>query len=136
MIFLPSASEKTMLEFALGVNVPNNQSLKLFVNDYTPVDASIAANFTEMSTLGYAAKPLTKTAWVVTAGGDGQVAEAAYAQQTWTFTAGALVNVYGYFIVDSVSGLLLWAERFASAKPVQNTGDQIIIVPKITNSRS
>lgn len=136
MLILPSASEKTMLEFALGINTPNNQSLKLFVNDYVPVDSSIAANFTEMSTLGYAAKALVKATWVVTAGGDGAVASGAYPQQTWTFTAGSLVNVYGYYIVDSVSGLLLWAERFPSAKPIQNTGDQIIIIPTITNSRT
>lgn len=136
MLILPSNSEKTMLEFALGVLVPGNQQLKLFVNDYTPVDGSVAANFTEMSTHGYAQKVLTKTNWVVSAGADGSPASAAYATQTWTFTAAAVQNVYGYFILDATTGLLLWAERFASAKPIENTGDQIIITPKITNSRT
>lgn len=135
-LILPTNSEKTMLEFSLGVLVPGNQKLKLYVNDYTPVDGSLAANFTEMSTHGYAEKALTKTSWVVTAGGAGSPAEGAYAVQTWTFTAAALVTVYGYFITDTTTGLLLWAERFASPKPIENTGDQIIITPKITNSRS
>lgn len=135
-LLIPSNGEAKLLEFALGVNTPGNQKLRLFVNDYTPVDGSLVASFTEMTTLGYAEKTLTKTSWVVTQGADGAVAEAAYAVQTWSFTAGTLVNVYGYYIVDTTTGLLLWAERFPSAKPIQNTGDQIIITPKITNSRT
>jgi hypothetical protein len=72
---------------------------------------------------------------VTTAGSAGQPATAAYAQQTWTFTAGSAVTVYGYFITDTTTGLLLWAEAFTAAKVVQNTGDQIIITPQITFSR-
>jgi hypothetical protein len=135
-LILPSNGEKKFLEFALGVNAPGNQTLGLYVNDYVPVDGSLVANFTEMSTHGYAAKALTKTAWVVTQGADGSPASAAYAAQTWTFTAAAVVSVYGYFIKDVTTGLLLWAERFASAKAIENAGDQIIITPTITLSRS
>lgn len=135
-LILPTASEKTFLEFALGVLVPGNQSLRLFVNDYTPDDTTVLANLTEMSTHGYAAKTLTKTSWVVTPGATGQPASGAYAQQTWTFTVAAAVNVYGYHVVDVTSGLLLWVERFSSFKTIANTGDQIIITPTITSSRS
>jgi hypothetical protein len=35
-LILPSASEATMLKFALGVITPGNQRLKLFVNNYAP----------------------------------------------------------------------------------------------------
>jgi hypothetical protein len=136
-LILPSASEKTMLEFALGVTVPGNQKLKLFVNNYVPDDTTVLANLTEMSTNGYADKTLTKTLWVVTAGGVGAAASGAYAQQTWTFTnAGGANTVYGYFITDVTSGLLLWVEAFTSAKVIQNNGDQILITPTITNSRT
>ena len=135
-LILPSASEKTALEFTLGVLTPGNQSLRLFVNDYTPDDTTVLANLTEMSTHGYAAKTLTKTSWVVTAGSTGQPASGAYATQTWTFTAAAAVSVYGYHVVDVTSGLLVWVERFASAKVIQNNGDQIIITPTITGSRT
>lgn len=136
-LILPSASEKTMLEFALGVTTPGNQKLKLFVNNYTPDDTTVLANLTEMSTNGYADKTLTKTSWVVTAGGVGSPASGAYAQQTWTFTnVGGANTVYGYYITDVTSGLLLWVESFPTAKVIQNTGDQIIITPTITNSRT
>ncbi len=132
-LILPTASENTFLSFALGALTPGNQTLKLFVNNYTPVDASVAADFTEMSTLGYAAKTLTKTSWTV--GQVSSVAQGSYPEQTWTFTAGTLVTVYGYYIVDATSGLLLWAENFSSSKDVQNSGDLIKITPKITLSK-
>jgi hypothetical protein len=86
----------------------------------------VLANLTEMSTNGYADKTLTKTLWVVTAGGVGAAASGAYAQQTWTFTnAGGANTVYGYFITDVTSGLLLWVEAFASAEgdPEQRRSD-------------
>lgn len=135
-LVIPSASEKTLLDFTLGVTVPGNQILRLFVNNVSPDDAHTAASYTEMSTLGYAAKTLTKTSWTTVAGSAGQPASSTYATQTWTFTAGTPVTVYGYYITDTTSGLLLWAEAFASGKVVQYTGDQIIIVPTITGSRS
>jgi len=136
-LILPSASEKTMLDFTLGVTVPGNQKLKLFVNNYTPDDTTILANLTEMSTNGYADKTLTKTSWVSVAGTTGNPATSTYAQQTWTFTnAGGANTVYGYFITDVTSGLLLWVELFASPKVIQNNGDQILITPTITLSRT
>lgn len=135
-LVVPSASEKTLAEFMLGVATPGNQTLKLFVNNVTPDDDSTAASFTEMSTHGYAAKTLTKTSWVATQGATGQPCSAAYAAQTWTFTAASAVSVYGYYIIDVTTGKLLWAEKFASAKVVENAGDQIIVTPTITMSKS
>ena len=135
-ILIPSASEATDLSFMLGAAVPGNQLLKLFVSNTTLADTTIASDLTEMSTLGYAAKTLTKTSWTVTAGATGAAATAVYAAQTWTFTSGTAVTAYGYYVVDSTTGLLLWAETFASAKVLQNTGDTITITPTITASRS
>jgi hypothetical protein len=131
-IILPAASENNMLSFAVGATTPGNQQLKLYVNSVTTSnDALVAADFTEMSTLGYASKTLTKTSWVVTQNGSNK-ASAAYAQQTWTFTAGTQVTVYGYYVLDATTGLLLWFEAFSASKSVENNGDQIIITPTIT----
>ena len=134
-ILVPSAAEKTTLDFMLGAAVPGNQLLKLYVNNYTLADTTTESLLTEMSTLGYAAKTLTKTSWVTTAGATSAPATSVYAQQTWTFTAGTAVTVYGYYVVDATTGLLLWAEAFTAAKVVQNTGDTILITPSITLSR-
>jgi hypothetical protein len=135
-IVVPSASEKTLVDFMLGVLVPGNQKVKLFVNNVTPDDSTVLATLTEMSTHGYAEKTLTKTSWVSAAGASGQPASSAYAQQTWTFTAATAVSVYGYYVTDTTTGLLLWVERFASPKVVENVGDQILITPTLTLSRS
>ena len=135
-LVLPSAAEKTFLDFALGATVPGNQLLKLFVNSVAPSDTDTAATYTEMTTLGYASKTLTKTSWVTTAGAAGLPATSVYAQQTWTFTAGTAVTVYGYYVLDATTGLLLWAEAFTSPKVVQFAGDQILLTPTITLSRT
>jgi len=132
-LLIPSASENKLLEFMLGFATPGGQMLKLYVNDVTPADADVAATYTEMTTHGYAAKTLLKSEWAVAQ--NGGVAEGSQAAQTWTFTAAAAVTVYGYFITDTTTGLLLWAERFTNGKVIQNAGDQIIVTPKITLSR-
>lgn len=134
-ILVPSASEKLLADFMLGVATPGNQQLKLFVNNVVPDDTFVNASLTEMSTLSYAAKTLTKTSWVNTAGATAFPSTGVYASQTFTFTAGTAVTVYGYWVIDVTTGLMLWAEPFAAPKIVQNAGDQIIITPQITLSR-
>ena len=68
------------------------------------------------------------TSWSV-ATNTGQ-AVGTYAQQTWTFDGtGGSQSVYGYFVTDVTSGLLLWSEAFASVKTVTYNGDQILITP-------
>ena len=134
-LLVPSVAEKDLLDAMLGVVTPGNQTLGLFVNNYTPDDTTVLANLTPMSTLGYAAKTLTKTSWVTTAGSSGNPASSAYAIQTWTFTAGVAVTVYGYYVADATTSRLLWVELFASPKVVQNTGDVITVTPTITLSR-
>jgi len=134
-LIIPTASEATLVNFTLGAVTPGNQQLKLFVNNVTPTDDTlVAAGFTEMSTHGYAEKVLTKTSWVTTPNA-GAAASSVYATQTWTFTAAAAVLVYGYYVLDATSGLLLWFEKFAAAKTVENNGDQIIITPAFTGSK-
>ena len=130
---LSTVSENKLLEFLLGFSTPGNQTLKLYVNNVTPADADTAATYTEMTTLGYVAKTLTKTSWVVAQ--NAGVGEGSYAQQSWTFSAGTAVTVYGYYVIDSTSGVLLWVEPFNTAKVVQFAGDQILITPKFTLSK-
>lgn len=137
-LLVPNPSEAKLLEFMLGVSTPGNQILRLYVNNHTPADGDVAADYTEMTTGGYTPKTLTKTSWVVTpaSGTTANPATAAYAQQVWTFNGtGGVATVYGYYITDSTTGLLLWAERFATAKVVQYNGDQILITPQITLSK-
>lgn len=131
-IVVSLASRQLLAKNMLNHTAPQSQTLKLFSNNYTPVSGSVAADFTAVSGGGYADKSLTGTSWTI--GDDGvDDALASYAEQTWTFTgtiSGSGI-VYGYFVVQATSGLLMWAERFASSFTPTVNGDALALTPKI-----
>jgi len=126
-----------MLEIVFNNDRPaggNNYTIKLYTNDYTPLDTSVAGSFTEAAGGGYATKTLTMGSWTVNAAND--PSDAVYAQQIWTFT-GALdggATIYGYFVVDG-DGVLGWGERFATSFTPANDGDQLKVTPKFQMSK-
>ncbi len=128
-IVIPNAGEALLLEWMLGKTAPEAMTLKLYTNNYTPIETSVAGSFTEASGSGYAAKSLASASWSVVSG---DPAVGSYAQQTWTFT-GALGSVYGYYVVGATSGTILWAERFTDGPyTVGASGDAIRITPRMT----
>lgn len=129
-LVVPNAAEDVMLQNILNKTAPQNKTLKLFTNNITPAETDTAATYTEASGNGYAAISLsTPASWTIT---PGNPTTAAYPEQVFTFT-GALGNVYGYYVVETVSGIIQWAERFPTAPyNIANNGDQIKITPQFT----
>ena len=128
-VVVPNAAEDVMLQNILNKTAPQNQTLKLYTNNVTPGEGDTESTYTEASGNGYAAKTLTGSSWSITPGAP---SEASYAQQTWTFT-GNLGNVYGYFVVQTTSGKIMWAERFSDGPyNVVNNGDTVSVTPKLT----
>lgn len=128
-LLTPNQGEDLALKAFLNHTAPQNQELKLYTNNITPAETDVEGGYTEAAGNGYADIALTGSSWVLTPGAP---TEAAYPQQTYTFT-GALGNVYGYYVTQVTSGKLLWAERFSDGPyNIQNNGDQIKITPKIT----
>lgn len=124
---IPDVGEVKIAELALK---GCNQTLKLFVNDVTPAETFTAASLTEMSTNGYAAKTVLGVDWsAATVAGVTTIANIA---QTWTFTAGTAITIYGVYLIDASSGILLGAQRFDDPMTVSQAGESIIITPKIT----
>ena len=113
----PNVGEQVMLEAMVNKTPPQDLDLALYTNDYTPVEGSTAANFTEASGSGYARKQLVAASWVYTAGDPGKIT---YPEQIFSFS-GALGNVYGYYVVQRTSGIVVWGERFSDA-PFNVTG--------------
>lgn len=111
-LLVPDVGEVLLLSYALNKIAPGaSVRLKLFSNNYTPVEGSVIASFTEATTAGYAAITLTNTDWTVeTAAG---VTTAAHIQKTFTLTGAG--THYGYYITDIAGTGLLWAERFDDA---------------------
>lgn len=87
-----------------------------------------------MSTLGYSAKTLTAGTW--TESEVAGVGTAVYAAQTWTFTAGTAVTIYGYFVIGATDGIIRWAELFSAPFVAQYSGDSVVLTPQLTLSNA
>ena len=127
-LLVPNVGEQVMLEAFLNKTAPQNLVLKLYTSNTTPSESDTASTYTEATGNGYAPASLVSSNWTTT---PGNPTVSSHPQVTFGFT-GALGNVYGYFVVQAVSGVLMWAERFPSAINIQNNGDQIAITPSIS----
>jgi hypothetical protein len=124
--------EILMLQYIVGMVSPGNPVLHLFSNEPSPPisDSTILANLTECTSAGYAAITLTSALWTTTqlAG----VTTAVYSEVTFNFGTNAVAM--GYY-VTTVSGDLLWLERFSGAPfDIPNGGGTIGITSKLTLS--
>lgn len=128
-LVFPDVGENLVLEAIVNKTAPQDLVLKLFQNNVTPSEPSVAASFTEATFSGYAPIPLTGASW-----GAASAGTIANIQRTFTHDGGATANsIYGYYIVQATSGTLLFAERDASAPfLLQNSGDNIKVTPAIT----
>lgn len=129
-LYVPEASKVTMLTSILT----DDLTLKLYSNNYTPIAASIAANFTEVSGAGYADLPLELASWTIT---PGSPAVAEYdTPQDFNFTGATDTPgvIYGYYIIRDSDGLLIYAERFPTDDVpfVPINGSLIRLTPRIT----
>jgi hypothetical protein len=130
-IVICQAGEKIFLEAGLNKTAGQDVLLKLFSNNHAPANADTAASYTEATFGGYVAITLTGANWATTPGNPTSIA---YAQQTFASSGPqATQQIYGYFMVQATSGLLIGAELFSDGPyPIANLNDQIKITPKIT----
>ncbi len=111
-----------------------NLTLKLFVNDYTPLDTSVAGDFTVAAGGGYGNITLTNGSWTVADAAG--IMTGSYAQQTFTFTGplNGTATIYGYYVIDA-DGVLGWGERLTAAFTPANNGDLLKITAKFSMSK-
>ena len=130
-LLVTNEGEVIALKALLNHTAGQNLVLKLFKSNTTPAEADTAGTYTEADFTGYSAITLTGSSWTVTPGAP---SSASYAQQTFTSSADqSAQNVYGYFLVQTSSGTLVYAERFTGAPfVIQNNGDNIKVTPTIT----
>ncbi len=128
---VPDVGENLILEMIVNKTAAQNLVLRLFQSNTTPSDTDTAGTFTESSFTGYGAITLTGASWNSAASGS-----IAYsAQQTFTCSGAASQSVYGYYVTQTTSGVLVWAERDGSAPfAIANSGDAVKITPTITAS--
>lgn len=125
---VPDVGENAILEMIVNKTAAQNPVLKLYKNNITPSDTDTGATYTEATFGGYAAITLTGASWNSAASGSISYGS----QQTFTCNATATDDIYGYYVVQTTSGILLWSERDASAPfAVRNSGDAVKITPSL-----
>ena len=127
---VPHTGENIALEALVNKTAPQNLILKLYSNNITPSDTDVVGTYTEATFAGYAAATLAGATWNAAAGGTITYS----AQQTFTRTStGATENIYGYYVVQAVSGTLVYSERDGAAPfAVTNNNDAIKVTPTIS----
>lgn len=126
---VPDVGENAILAMVVNKTPPQDQYIRLFKNNITPADTDTAGTYTEATFPGYAQISLTGTSWGTPSGGTITYGS----QQIWTCSGTATDDIYGYYIVQQTSGILLWSERDASAPvAVRNSGDAIKVTPTIS----
>ena len=123
---VPTNSAVRMLKAIVNHTAPEDLVLKLFTNDGVMPS-------TEASGFGYAPRSLSGRSWQFV---EGEPSHASHPEETFTFT-GNLGQVYGYFLVQEISGEVLWSERFTDGPyNIVNNGDKIRIVPRFELSQA
>lgn len=108
-------------------------NLKLYVNDVSPDENSVAAQFTEPTYTGYADVPLVmNNASVNDQGVVGSQSNLCSFRVTST---GGTDLVYGFFVVTD-GGILVSATRFETPQPMQVVNDVIVGVWRVANPPS
>lgn len=131
-LLVPNEGEVYALEAFTGKTPATAPILCLFQSNTTPAETDTVASYTEATWTGYSAITLTSASWGAASGG--APSSHAYAQQTFTSSAGSQSqNNYGYFVKSTTSAKLLWAERFSDGPyQIVNNGDQIKVTPTVT----
>ncbi len=129
-LVIPNIGETMVLDNALKTASPEALIMKLYSNNYDPLNSSVAGSFTECSGGGYASKALTRAGWGAAVGGSPSSSTYGTGQVfSWT----GACTVVGYFLVGATSGTLYWAERlYASTGNTFANGDSLTVTPKFT----
>lgn len=103
--------------------------LHLFVNNIVPTRDDTLASYQECTAAGYGSIVLLGSNWTFQVDPAAQVATATFPMQTFALTSS--VSVFGYYITNQVTNVLLVAERFTNA-PFQIVGNgNVFITPKL-----
>lgn len=131
-LLVPNNGEGDALEYFVNKGTPQNLILKLYKNNITPAETDTAATYTVADFTGYGDITLTGATWGSPS--EGAPSSIAYAQQTFTSSAGSQSQaVYGYYMLRASSGRIALAERFSDGPyTIVNNGDAIKVTPTIT----
>ncbi len=132
-LVVPDAGELILLALVLKpVSTSRNWELRLFANNIVIDEDTVLGDLTECAFAGYAAVPLVSSTWLDPITDTGRaLSKYDTAAQQWTNSDSSAAGVYGYYVVDTDSGTLLWAENFTSPISVA-VGGTLEVWPVLT----
>ena len=127
---LVNQGEVIMLKASVNHTAPQNLVMRLYKNDWTPAEGDTERAAPEADFTGYSAKTLAGASWTATPGAPSSIE---YAAQEFASSANqATQNIYGWYLTQETSGLLVAAERFSSPLPFSTDVDAVMLTPVIT----
>lgn len=127
-----NVGEQRMLELVTNTSTGReNLVLHLFQNDITPASTMTLASYTEATFTGYAAVTLTTSDWAIM---PGDPTTAVYSSGV-AFTCSGTTSqaIYGFYLSQAGSSVLMWSERFVSAPyTITNVGDALSPRPALS----
>lgn len=129
-LHVPDVGKVRLLDMLVDGDGFSGVRCRLYKNSVTISDATVLGDFTEANFSGYSqSTPSFGSASIVS--GKGKIIEGSF--ETFIHNGGGTSNsVYGYYVVDSATPELLWAEAFPSPISVANNGDEIDIKLALT----
>lgn len=129
-LVVPDLGEIQMLEGVRYFFVNNGIHLKLYKNNYTPVDGSTLASFTEADFSGYA-QDVPSFGAVTTIGNKAAMQDSM--SRVFTHNGGGTGNtIYGYYVIWDTGPEICFAERFPAPISMAALGNTISILLHFT----
>ena len=115
---------------------PEDLSVRLFKNDYTPIAASVTGDFTVADFTGYSSQTLTASqsasTWAVPAVSSGR-AYSIYGATPILWQAASDQTIYGWYLVGITSGVCYLAQRYDEPQELlAASSNAISFTPKLT----
>lgn len=125
---VPNVGENAILEMIVNKTAAQDLILALYKNNVTPSDTDVHTDYTASTFTGYSPITLTGANWNAAAAGSISYGS----QQAFTCSGAAAESVYGYYVRQAISNILLWSERAAGAPlAISVSGDEVRITPSI-----
>ena len=122
-LIVPSVGDVLALNLITGKTAQTNLKLHLFKNNVTPTKTDTISTYTESTGTGYASVTLTPANFSTST--VGSTTTTSYPTVTFTYTGSE--SVYGYYVTNNDSTIVLWAEAFSSVFSIPAGGGQVLV---------
>lgn len=134
-LLVPNVGEGRMIRLITNSVTTTGENLKirLFKSNTTPTSTMTLSDYTEATFTGYTSVTATSASWTINEGAPTSATQAA--ATTFTCSSATSESIYGYYLSQENSSILLWSERFSDGPYViTNNGDKIILTAQLTVS--